>query len=274
MSLNVVRLSRAFGTAVLAASLAACDISVDRSGSFTFEVAAGKAEDEWTRRYDLAPDSRFALINVNGQITAEVSEGTAVEVVAERIARALDDASARELLGQIDIHEEVGDTSVGIEVRAPRTAGMTGHEVRWTVRVPKGVHVDLQTVNGGVRLDGLNGDIRARSTNGGVTGQALRPTSLEAGVTNGGVKIELAVAPESGTFALESVNGGVELSLPGDSKADVTARCVNGGINVSGLDLQLSGEQSRRRLDGQLNGGGARVSLSTTNGGVKLTKAP
>lgn len=271
--MNARKIGRVFGIAILAAGLAACDISVDGSGGFNFEVVTGKAQDEWTRTYEMAPDSRFELINVNGRITAEASDGTAVEVVAERTTRAMSDEAARELLNQIEMREEVGDDRVRVEVRAPRTHGPKGHEIRWTIRVPQGVHVDLRTVNGGVRLNGLGGDIRARSTNGGVNGQALRATSLEAGVTNGGVKVELAVAPETGTFDLESVNGGVELTLPGDSKVDVTARCVNGGINVSGLELELSGEQSRRRLEGQLNGGGARVSLSTTNGGVRLTKA-
>ena len=37
------------------------------------------------------------------------------------------------------------------------------------------------------------------------------------------------------------------------------------------LALQQTGEKSHRRLDGQLNGGGSRVELSTTNGGIRIT---
>ena len=49
------------------------------------------------------------------------------------------------------MREEVGDDRVRIEVRAPRMNGPVGHEIKWTIKVPKGVAVDLRTVNGGVQ---------------------------------------------------------------------------------------------------------------------------
>lgn len=260
------------GFAMLAASVAACDIGID-GGGFSLDLVSGRAQDEWTRSYSLGPGGRLELINVNGRITAEASDGSSVEVRAERTARGASDESAKDLLSKIEMREEVGDARVRVEVRTPRIHGRGGHEIKWTVRVPKGVNVDLRTVNGGVRLTGLDGEVRAKSTNGGVSGQALRATALEASVTNGGVDIQLATAPHAGTFELESVNGGVSLSLPGDSRADIRARCVNGGITVSGLELQAEGDQSRRLVQGRLNGGGARVNLETTNGGVKLARS-
>ncbi len=139
------------------------------------------------------------------------------------------------MLGKIEMREEVGEGRVRVEVRAPRFSGGGEHQVKWTVKVPRGMAVDLRTVNGGVKLDRLQGEIRARTTNGGITGSALQPTGLDAAVTNGGVVIELATAISSGTFQIEAVNGGIELSLPPDSKADITGRCVNGGIAVNDL---------------------------------------
>jgi hypothetical protein len=53
----------------------------------------------------------------------------------------------------------------------------------------------------------------------------------------------------------------------------VTARVTNGGINTTGLDFEMTGQQSRRRFEGTLNGGGARVTLQTTNGGVRVSKS-
>lgn len=252
---------------------AGCDIAVNGDGGFHFDLASGRAQDSWTRSYVLTPGGRFELINVNGRITAEVSDGSALELQAERIAKAASDDRARELLGQIEMREEVGEGRVRVEVRAPRMSRPSGHEIKWTVRIPRGAAVDLRTVNGEVKMTGLEGDIRARTTNGGITGTAIAASSVDAAVTNGGVAIELARAITSGSFDLEAVNGGVTLSLPADSKADIAGRCVNGGIQVTGLDLALVGEQSRRRLDGTLNGGGARVKLETVNGGVKIGKA-
>lgn len=259
--------------AAVAAGLAACDIAVDGHGGLGFELAAGKAQDEWTRTYQMAAGGRLEIINVNGRILAEPAEGSAVEIRAERSVKSLSDDQAREMLGKIEMREEVGTDRVRIEVRAPRFRGASGHEIKWTVKVPKGVGVDLRTVNGGVTMSALQGDIRARTTNGGIVGSGLVTSNVDAAVTNGGVVIDLATAPTSGSFDLESVNGGVTLTLPADSKADIAARCVNGGISVSGLQLELVGEQTRRRLDGKLNGGGARVSMETVNGGVKIGRS-
>ena len=91
------------------------------------------------------------------------------------------------------------------------------------------------------KLAGLTGDVRARSTNGGITGEGIMASNVDAAVTNGGVEIELGSAPAvSGSIELESVNGGVSLTLPGDSKADITARCVNGGVSINGLSSTSS----------------------------------
>ena len=42
---------------------------------------------------------------------------------------------------------------------------------------------------------------------------------------------------------------------------------------MSGLEFQTTGEKTRRRFEGTLNGGGASVKLETTNGGVRLSKS-
>jgi hypothetical protein len=252
-------------------SLAACDIAVQGDGGLHFDVGA-QARDEWTRSYKVAPGARLEIINVNGKITADASDGDSIEIKAERTAKATTDEAARDILSKIEMREEAGDARVRIEVRPPRMRG-SGHEIKWTIKVPKGVAVDLRTTNGGVVMNGLRGDVRARSTNGGIKGYGIAATNVDASVTNGGVEIELANAPSSGSIELESVNGGVSLRLPSESKADVTARCVNGGISVDGLALEIIGEQTRRKVEGKLNGGGARVNLETTNGGVRISRA-
>lgn len=270
------KLVRIAGAVLCATVLAGCDIAVDGHGGLDFGLAAGQASDEWTRRYPLEAGARFELANVNGRIVAEAADGDAVEVRAERKVKATSDERAREILENIEMREEIEDGRVRVEVRAPRLSGPSSHEFRWTVRVPRGVSVDLTTVNGGVQLEGLDAEVRARTTNGGIRGAALAPTSLDAGVTNGGVDIEIVRPITDGTFELEAVNGGVRLNLPAESRADISGRCVNGGVSTSGLELSVMGEQTRRRLEAQLNGGGARVSLSTVNGGVRLgrTAAP
>jgi hypothetical protein len=272
MQLLTRKLARISAVLAITFAVAGCDIAVDGHGGLGFGLAAGKANDQWTRTYQVAAGGRLEIININGRITAEATEGTAVEVVADRTAKGTTDEAAKDLLGRIEMREEVGADRVRVEVRAPRTSGPSGHEFTWTVKVPRGVSVDLRTVNGGIRVANLDGDVRARSTNGAIKGTALLASSVDAAVTNGGVEIEMAKPVTSGTFELEAVNGGVSINLPADSRADIAGRCVNGGITTD-LQLETVGEQNRRRLDAKLNGGGARVSLETVNGGVRIGRA-
>jgi len=68
---------------------------------------------------------------------------------------------------------------------------------------------------------------------------------------------------------VSTVNGAVMLAVPDTAKADLSATCVNGGIIVTGLNLETA-EQSRRRVTGKINGGGTPIELRTTNGGIRL----
>jgi len=76
---------------------------------------------------------------------------------------------------------------------------------------------------------------------------------------------------------METVNGGVSLMLPNESKATIEARCVNGGVRVGELDIKRDDQggsdfEKKRRLSGTMNGGGASVKLNTTNGGIHVTR--
>jgi|RhiMethySRZTD1v2_1073278.scaffolds.fasta_scaffold349214_2 hypothetical protein len=242
--------------------LAGCDLSV---GNLT-----ERATEEWTRSYPLAAGGEIRIGNTNGRVEVEGVEGaTTVEIKAEKIARSATETGAKELLPRITIREDAQPDRVTVE-----TEKMNGimigaaFEVRYHVRAPKGAVVNVTTTNGGIGLTALSGKIIAHTTNGGVTAKELTG-GIEARSTNGGVSIDFA---QLGTerVSARTTNGGVTIMLPDSAKADVTARCTNGGIIVS-PDLTLAvTEQSRRRLEGRLNGGGTSIDLQTTNGGVRI----
>jgi DUF4097 and DUF4098 domain-containing protein YvlB len=264
-----IRLIRLFPAVLVLALLAGgCDISVGEHG-FSMDVAAGKATDEWTRSYTVSPGGQLEIANINGVINASPGDGPRLEIRAERIAKASTDEKAQELLKKIEIVEEASANKVRLETRVPKMSWQrSGHEVRYWVKVPKGLAVNFETVNGGVRLENLDGQIVASTTNGGVRGTGLRG-HVKASTTNGGVQIEMASVTDE--VELATTNGGIRLQLPRDAKANLDARCVNGGIGVS--DFDVDGEQTRRRVNGTINGGGPRISVETTNGGVRISSS-
>jgi DUF4097 and DUF4098 domain-containing protein YvlB len=247
---------------VLAAvATAACQVD--------FSEYRSEARDEWTREYDLASDGEIEIRNTNGTIEVEPSADGKVHVIAERIAKAGSDEAARDLLKKVEASEEVTGERVRIEFRRPSGFASGGSmTVNYRLKVPEAVRTNVQNTNGRITLSSLSGRVRAQTTNGAVRGEGLRGR-VEASATNGGIEVEMASLHEDG-LTLETTNGGIRLRLPETSRADISARTVNGGISTGSLPVEAVGETSRRRLEGRLNGGGSRVRLETTNGGIRV----
>jgi Putative adhesin len=230
---------------------------------------AGRASDEWVRSYEVPAGGEIQVSATNGAIELEGHDGAGVEVRAERIARAASDDAARELVSRIEIKDEVLPTRVSIS-----TQGISGiligvsYEVKYQVRAPHSVVARLRVTNGVIKAKAFAGQLIATSTNGGIVGEGLSG-KLEARSTNGNVQIALqAISP--GGVSLRTTNGRVDLSLPPAAKADLSAECRNGAVTVEGLTIEAFGEQSRRAVNGRLNGGGPPVDVETTNGAIRI----
>lgn len=247
--------------ALAGASLVACDVVVSSMN------AKGKAQDEWSRTYPIAPDGRVEVTNISGTIEVLGTSGQQVEVRAVRIARANTDEAAKELLRQVEIKEDHTQGLVRLETVMPSGTGFrSSGSVRYYLKVPAAVSVRIRNTNGQVRVEGVKGSVHAETTNGGVRGRALAG-EVQATTTNGGVDLAVDALTDGGIRA-ETTNGGVELTVPETVQAQLRATCVHGGVSVSGLTVD--GETRRNLVEGKINGGGPRISLETTNGGIRV----
>jgi hypothetical protein len=261
-----LRRRRALAAAVMAPMLlvatAGCDVmTADLKHSETAE---------WRKTYELAPNGHVEVGNVNGRITVEPSAGNTVEVVAVKTAKASSSEAAKDLLSRIEIREEVSPANISIATKVPRGGSwldMGGTQVKYTVRVPASAEVKFTTVNGGVEIHDLNGRITAETTNGGVVARNVGG-EIDASTTNGAVEVDLSRVAEGGA-RLSCTNGGIRLRVPADAKASISASITNGGIDTGGLSIDKT-ESTRRRLEGRLNGGGPRLRLDGTNGGISI----
>jgi DUF4097 and DUF4098 domain-containing protein YvlB len=142
------------------------------------------------------------------------------------------------------------------------------------VDVPSAVSVSVRTTNGAVRLKNVKGQVTAGTTNGMVVGDTLSGP-VQASTVNGGIQMDLADI--SGDVHLTTVNGGVRLQFPPSADADLEATTVNGGVSLddrfklANSSEHRSGFGPMTNLSGRLNKGGPRVSLQTTNGGVRVS---
>lgn len=251
---------------LLAATLASagCDLM---TASLRAEQTA-----QWQKSYPIAANGTVDIENVNGKIDVEPSTGANVEVIALKKARGASDEAAKAALDRITIAEDVAGDHVRIEAKFPHSEGLFGGSngtVEFHVKVPATVTAKFGNVNGEVTIRGLSGRVSAETTNGGVTARDMAGP-LDASTTNGGLDIDLAKVADGGV-KLECTNGGIKVRLPRDAKATIAASITNGDISTSDLPIETSGENNRRRLDAKMNGGGPRVEIGTTNGGIKLT---
>ena len=82
------------------------------------------------------------------------------------------------------------------------------------------------------------------------------------------VKLDFSKLGDAGV-SCETTTGTISVTVPRDAKARISARVTNGAINTSDLQLAVT-EQSRRRLDASIGGGGPSIRLETTNGAISI----
>jgi DUF4097 and DUF4098 domain-containing protein YvlB len=230
--------------------------------------ARAEARDEWRRSYPVTAGASFEIRNTNGRIRVEAGGKDTIEVVATRRVKAPTEAQAKATLADFEIEE----TKSGSHIRLESRTGLSfmvnrSKSVDYTVRAPSWVNITLDSTNGEIEVVGVGGMFRAESTNGDI-----RATSLEGGAsvetTNGNVHLEFARLAEGGLKS-STTNGDITVSLPRDVKASLSARVTNGSISATDLSLTTT-EQSRRKLEASIGGGGPPVRLSTTNGEIRV----
>jgi DUF4097 and DUF4098 domain-containing protein YvlB len=196
-----------------------------------------------------------------------------VEVVAERMARARDEQSAREVVPRIQIREDV--TGDKVILTSEGLGGLViGVEIliSYKVTVPSGVRLRLRTSNGAITVSDFDGRVVASSSNGSVTLKNVRG-GVEARSSNGDVSVDLARFGED-PVDLRTSNGKIDLMLPSDVAASLIANVTNGAVDIQDLFFEPTGEQTRRRIRGRLNSGGLPIELNTTNGSIHIHPRP
>ena len=230
---------------------------------------ASQMSEESTFSYPLADGGRVSLENVNGDVTIEAWDQDEVSIEAVKRGR------SQEALDDVEIEIDAREDRIRIETRyrqRERGGRRDSASVDYTIFVPRGAELDeIELVNGSLSLEGMSGDVAASLVNGEVTARGLTG-NVEISSVNGEMEVSLDELDSDRSISLSSVNGALELAMPGYVDADVEATTVHGDIrNDFGLDVDRSGFVGQR-LRGTLGGGGARIRLSNVNGSIELNQ--
>lgn len=242
-------------------------------------LLAGEVTQKFDRIYDFQPGTSLSLENENGSVTIHPWDKDAVHVVATTRVEGRGE-EARKILADVKINVRADGKRLIIETKTPDDDGANGFfkwlagkhvnvEVEYDVTVPRSLPLEVDTVNGHVKLSDVGGKLSLSTTNGRISVSNARGT-LNAETTNGGIDAELTeVAPEK--MELSTTNGGIVLRVPSTLKATLHASTTNGGISS---DLPVTTKNADdNELNGEINGGGPSLELHTTNGGIQIRAA-
>ncbi len=206
-------------------------------------VSTGKAEQGSATRTDrfngtLSAGQTLSVENVSGDIVA--SPGSAFSAVVTITVTAPTQKQADELMRGTRIVQSHDEDGWSLETRWPGMHGRTDRgrgsacsrcrvEAGYALTVPPGVAVDLQAVNGDVRVRDLDGELSLESVNGTIDAHGVRK-SLEAQTVNGGIQAAAQALASNDSIELQSVNGSITLTLPREATFDLSAETMNGTI--------------------------------------------
>lgn len=242
-------------------------------------TSAAELKETIDKTFDVRPGASVILSNVNGGINITAWDQPRVHVVAYKSVEA-DRDEVKDALRELRVEMQARDGGVVVTTHYPKEGGASSFfdwiinggddvdaEVRYELTVPRSMSLDIENVNGSIRISNVTGKHDLDTTNGKI--EVTRCAgSVDASSTNGAIHAELTNVTKGEPLRFSTTNGRIEVSLPSSLAVDVDAGTTNGSIK-SELPVSATriGENSLR---GTINGGGTTLRIRTTNGGIAI----
>ncbi|HET8924487.1 MAG TPA: DUF4097 family beta strand repeat-containing protein [Candidatus Acidoferrum sp.] len=182
-------------------------------------------------------------------------------------------------------------TGLHIEVRMPRDGDLQVQTGDGSVKANNlNGNIDLHTSDGSITVEGLKGDIRLRTGDGSIEARDL-DGKVEADSGDGHIRIvgrfdavnvktgdgsvDTRVQPGSkmaSSWSIRTGDGSVDIVLPAEFQADIDATTGDGHISL-GIPVTVEGTFSKSQVHGKMNGGGQPLTIHTGDGSIRLSKS-
>lgn len=258
--------------------LAACDLTAIGDNQ--------RYTEDFTKTFDVAPGAHLTVENFNGSVEIYSWDTNKIEVSGTK------HASRQEDLGLLKVDIVASGDRVQVRTVRPSEGIRRGSMgAKYRIHVPRKTALDrVETSNGSVRVDGVQGNGRLITSNGSVkiknhVGDVDLTTSngpvdisavqgtltvatsngpvtasdvkghIEATTSNGPIRVDVAETQTSRPLKLKTSNGPVQLTLRTPQSGDIIANSSNGPITVriqEGMGARVKARTSNAQVQSEL----------------------
>ncbi len=172
--------------------------------------------------------------------------------------------------GKLDVSDVRGDVTAhtsGGNIEIDEVEGSVDLETSGGWIDAKDVRGDLtmRTSGGRIQASEVTGDVDARTSGGPITIHDVRGR-VDLRTSGGGIDVRFTEAPAG---HLETSGGSIEVEFPTDAGTELDAKTSGGKVEVE-HGISLRGALDPGHVRGEINGGGAPLTLRTSGGDIRI----
>jgi hypothetical protein len=220
--------------------------------------------DSFSRKVKVGANGRVSISNISGAVTVATAAGDEVSIDAVKHTR-----GDRRELDRVQI--VVDDRPGRVDVRTDY--GRFHDDAVWvdyTVVVPPGVSLDVNSVSGRIRVDGVKGSVRVGTVSGNITSSNTPKVEYVRTVSS---EIDLVNISHDGNVSISTISGNIRLN--GVKVRSIDLNTVSGEIRLTDASCE---RLTAKALSGNLEYSGTLVrnghyEVNTHSGGVRFALA-
>lgn len=237
--------------------------------------AMGAMGAENHRQLTVSGTPKLDLSNVSGQVEISQGETGIVEVSWVRHDN------------NVKVEVEQKGNRIYVQVDYPKKYRNKGG-VDFTVLFPEQGDLEIQSVSGDIKVDGISGELEIgtvsgnldvthssgelelSTVSGNLTVASLVDAKLEAASVSGNVNYEGNF--EGGEHEFSSTSGNLFLTVTEGASFEVEGSSLSGNmkIDIDGLEIEKEKYTGFKQLSGSVGSGRSKVELSTISGQIKI----
>ncbi len=180
----------------------------------------------FSRKVRVGRDGQVSISNISGLISVTATGGDEMTIDAVKRGNRSD-------FDRVDIVVDEHPGRVDVRTDYPRLSNGGRVDVDYTVAVPAGVSLEVHSISGRIRIDGVKGSLRVNSVSGDITSSNTPKVEFARSVSG---QIDLGGISHDGSLSVSTVSGNVIANGMKARSLDVTT--VSGEVRLTDAAIE------------------------------------